>query len=173
VPTAFEGGWLMLLYTELVVVGPDVPHPEAESFWPALWEGDDFDSDGDFYYDGIGGRWTTLALRTKVPGAAHSVLEVYTFRQQRLYETGLESVDRLGRTLADVKAGRWADNATIAAMTDVAVTSLSIQTSLMEHYRAYLESVEMFLAHSGGVTVGRFELDAEGFRDTFLRVAGD
>ncbi|WP_315094451.1 hypothetical protein [uncultured Cellulomonas sp.] len=163
----------MLLYTELVVVAPDVPHPDAESFWPALWESGDLDSDGDFYYDGIDGRWTTLELRTKVPGAADSVLEVYTFRERRLFETGLESVARLGRTLDDVKAGRWAENATIAAMTDVAVTSLSIRTTSTEHYRAYLESVEMFLTHSGGVTVGRFELDADGFRDTFLRAAGD
>lgn len=100
------------------------------------------------------------------------MLEVYTFRQQPLYETGLESVAQLGRTLTDVRAGRWANNATIAAMTDVAVTSLSIQTTLMERYRAYLGSVEMFLAHSGGVTVGRFELDAAGFRDKFLRAAG-
>ncbi|QHT56704.1 hypothetical protein GXP71_11865 [Cellulomonas sp. H30R-01] len=163
----------MLLYTELVVVAPDVAHPEAEAFWPAVWESEDFDSDGDFYYDGIDGRWTTLELRTKVAGSAPSVLEVYTFRERRLYGTGLESVARLERTLDDVKAGRWADNPAVAAMTEVAVTSLAVQTTSTEHYRAYLEAVEMFLAHAGGTTVGRFELDAAAFHERFLRATDD
>jgi|GEM_PF-840164 len=161
----------MLLFTELVVVAPDGPHPDAESFWPSVWAGEEFDSDGDFYYDGIDGRWTMLELRTKVAGAADSVLEVYTFRERRNYDPGLDDVARLERTLDDVKAGRWADDATISAMTEVAVTSLTVRTTSTDHYREYLESVAMFLDHSGGVTVGRLVLDAAGFRRTFLDAA--
>lgn len=158
----------MKLFTELVVVAPDSPHPAEEKFCPSFWEEEDFDSDGDYYYDGIEGRWTMLELRKKVPDSIDSYLEVYTFREERFYDPGLESVAKLERILDDVKAGRYANNETISAMKDIAVTSLSIQTALIDDYREYLETVEMFLAHSGGVTVGRFVLDAATFRKAFL-----
>jgi hypothetical protein len=158
----------MKLFTELLVVAPDSPHPSAEKFCPSFWEGEDFDSDGDFYYDGIDGRWTMLQLRKKISGSMDSYLEVYTFREQQFYDPGIESVATLERTLDDVKAGKYADNGTISAMKDIAVTSLTIQTRLIDDYREYLETVAMFLTHSGGVTVGRFELDADAFRHAFL-----
>lgn len=162
-------GWRrMKLFTEFLVVAPDSPHPTEEKFCPSFWEAQDFDSDGDFYYDGIDGRWTMLQLRRKVSGSVVSYLEVYTFRERRFYDPGIESVATLERTLDDVKAGRYTDNEAISAMRDIAVTSLTIQTVLIDDYREYLETVAMFLAHSGGVTVGRFELDVDGFRQEFL-----
>jgi hypothetical protein len=162
----------MRFFTELVVVGADSPHPSEDLFCPSFWSSDEFDSDGDFYYDGIDGRWTVLELRRTPAGVRGSSLEVYTFREQRFYEPGHGGVAVLARTLEDVRSGAYADDDRIAALAQVAVTSLSIETGSVEDYREYLETVAMFLEHSAGVTVGRFRLDATGFREAFLQDEG-
>ena len=45
----------MKLYTEFIVMHEDGPLPDEENFCPSFWQAEDFDSDGDYYYDNI--RW--------------------------------------------------------------------------------------------------------------------
>jgi len=158
----------MKFYTEFIVMHEDGPLPDEENFCPSFWQAEDFDSDGDYYYDNIDGRWTNLALTRRQPDGRNSILNVNTFREQRLYEPGTQEVEDLGRYIAYQKEGRYIHNQKISAMKNLAVTALAIQTFDLEDYREFLETVHFFLEYTKGIVVNFLDLDAASFKEEFL-----
>jgi hypothetical protein len=159
----------MKIYTEFIVMHEDLPMPGEENFCPTFWQAEDFDSDGDYYYDSIDGKWTNLVLTKRLAGDRNSVLRVNTFRQNRLYEPGIQEVADLQRYIDYKTEGRYGNNPRISAMTTLAVTSLAIDTFDLQDYREFLETVHFFLDFTKGVLVNPWELDAKAFREEFLR----
>lgn len=137
--------------------------PDVRSFCPSLWQSADHDAGGDYYYDGIEGRWSSLSLTTP-----RSSFVLGTFREKRLYDPGIAEVADLQRYIDYRNDGRYQTNPAIAAIQSVAVTSLTIETLDPGHYREFLESAASFLEHTGGRLVNLRELDAASFRAEFL-----
>jgi hypothetical protein len=162
----------MRFHSEFVVMHANDPMPDEQTFAPSFWEAEDFDSDGDFYAHGLEGRWTNLKLTKRRPDRNHSVLWVNTLREQRPYEPGTREVADLQRFFDYHDAGRYERVPALAGLTSRAVTSLAIETPDPADYREFLETVDAFLGHSGGVLVSPRELDRAQFRERFLEDAG-
>ncbi len=158
----------MKIFSEMIVIHEDVAMPEEQRFMPSFWATDDFDSDGDYYYDGIDGRWTTLRITQRLPDG-RSVLEVDTFREQRNYDPALQEAADLERYIVYWRAGRYQRAA--SHIQRPAVTSLRIETPHLADYREFLETVAFFLAHGNGIVANFKELDATRFRTEFLEPA--
>jgi hypothetical protein len=156
----------MKIFSEMIVLHEDVVMPSEESFMPSFWASDSFDSDGDYYYDNIDGRWTTLHLARRLRDDQVSVLEVGTFREQRKYDPAIQEVADLERYIGYWKAGRYARTA--PHIQTPAVTSLTIETHLVADYREFLEAVASFLAHTKGIVANFREIDAAKFIAEFL-----
>jgi len=88
----------MKYFTEFIIYHEDTPMPEENNFCPLLWKADDFDSDGDFYYDNIDNRWTQLELESKEPNELNTELCIYIYREHnRYYEPSLHDISDLRR----------------------------------------------------------------------------
>jgi hypothetical protein len=153
----------MKLYTEFDVLHGNDPMPGEETFCPSFWKADDFDSDGDFYADALEGRWTELNLTR-----GDSSLSVHTLREERPFEPGIQEVADLQRFIDYHRAGRYAHVPAVAELPSLAVTALAIATPDTADYREFLETVDQFLGHTGGVVVSPWEMDRDEFRAEFL-----
>jgi hypothetical protein len=151
----------MKIVSEMIVLHEDAAMPGEQTFVPSFWATDDFDSDGDYYYDGIDGRWTTLRIAKRTP-EGDSVFEVDTFREKREYDPGVQEVADLARYLEYWNAGRY--RVAAGHIVTPAVTWLRIETPHLADYREFLETVAAFLAHGRGIVVSFKELDAARFR---------
>jgi len=158
----------MKIYTEFIVMHEDGPMPDEDNFCPSFWKAEDFDSDGDYYYDNIEGKWTNLVLTRRLPDDRNSILHVDTFREKRFYEPGIQEAADLQRYLDYRKAGRYAANPVLSAVNSPAVTSIAIETFDLKDYREFLETVHFFLESTKGVIVNFKERDAASFREEFL-----
>jgi len=157
----------MKYYSEFVVMHADEPMPDELTFAPSFWKADDYDSEGDFYARGLGGRWSNLELTKRRPDGRDSVLSVNSLRENRPYDPGMQALD-LQRFLDYHDAGRYDDVPALADLPSRAVTSLAIDTPDPDDYREFLETVEAFLGHSGGVVVSPVEATQATFREEFL-----
>lgn len=158
----------MKIFSEFIVLHEDVPMPEEDRFCPNFWKAEDFDSEGDYYYNEIDGRWTVLELTRRVNGDDESTLRVYTFREQRSYEPSRQHIADLKRYIDYKAAGRYHYLPSIHAIKNAAVTSLIVETKQLADYREFLETVHFFLDHTKGVLVNYYDLDAAAFREEFL-----
>lgn len=158
----------MKIFSEMIIIHEDVAMPKEERFMPSFWTADDFDSDGDYYYDGIDGRWTTLRITKRLPDG-QSVLEVDTFREKRNYDPAIQEAADLERYIVYWRAGRYQRAA--PHIQSPAVTSLRIETRHLADYREFLETVAFFLAHGNGIVANFKELDAARFHTEFLEPA--
>jgi hypothetical protein len=158
----------MKIYTEFIVMHEDEPMPGEDNFCPSFWQAEDFDSDGDYYYHNIEGKWTNLALTKRLPNDRNSVLKVNTFREERLYDPGIQEVADLQRYIDYKKEGRYSNNPKISAMNNLAITSLTIETFDLNDYQEFLKTVHFFLDYTKGVIVNVRDLDAASFKEEFL-----
>jgi hypothetical protein len=159
----------MRFFTEFVVLHEDGPMPEAETLCPSFWAGEDFDSDGDFYANGIAGRWTHLELTRRESGQFRSQLVVRTYyANNRLYEPAHLETHDLKRYIDYKDQGRFDGVPRVGAIQSPAVTSLSLETIALDDYGEFLGTVHAFLQRANGVLVNVRDLDAAGFRLEFL-----
>jgi hypothetical protein len=160
----------MRIFSEFIVLHEDGPMPEPEQFCPSFWRAEHTDSDGDYYYDGIAGRWTDLQITREQPrGSDRARLTVKTYyANNRLYEPGDANTDDLRRFLDYLARGRFRAVPAVTAIRSPAVTEIRLETLDFADYREFLESVHGFLVHSHGVVVNIGDLDAAGFRAEFL-----
>jgi hypothetical protein len=156
----------MKIFSEFVVLHEDGPMPSEDRFCPSFWAAEDFDSDGDYYYKEIEGRWTTLQIKKRLPGDRNSLLEVCTFRENRKYDPAVLEVADLQRYIDYWAAGRYRERA--GGIQSPAVTWLRIETFLIADYREFLATVHFFLEYTKGILVSFKELNAQQFRDEFL-----
>jgi len=156
------------IYTEFVVLHDDVPMPDEEAFCPSFWQADDFDSDGDFYATGLGGRWSDLTLRKRVPDGPDSVLTVQVLREARDYPPGLRESHELERFFDHRRAGRYDHLPFVKPGADLAVTALATETGNLPDYREFLQTVNMFLSHTHGHVISPWERDQHSFTTEFL-----
>ena len=155
----------MRLFSEFIVLYEDGPMPEAESLCPSIWKGEDFDSEGDFYAQGIAGRWSYLELARR--GASWLTVRTY-YANNRPYEPAQLETHDLKRYLEYREQGRFYALPAIAAIRSPAVTSLSLETLSIDDYREFLETVHAFLQRSRGILVNVRDLDASQFHAEFL-----
>jgi len=158
----------MKIYTEFIVMHEDGPMPNEDYFCPSFWQSEDFDSDGDYYYDNIEERWTNLELTKRRANDKDTVLNVNSFREKRNYDPGIQEVADLQRYIDYKKDGRYFNNSAILAMKNLAITSLTIETVDLKDYQEFLETVHFFLEYTKGFVVNLWELDAASFQKEFL-----
>ncbi len=158
----------MKIYTEFIVLHEDEPMPNEDNFCPSFWQSEDFDSDGDYYYDNIQGKWTHLKLTKRMPDDKNSSLNVNTFREERKYDPGIQEVADLQRYIDYKKDGRYLNNPVISTMNSIAITSLAIETFNLKDYQEFLKTVHFFLEYMKGFIVNLWELDATSFQKEFL-----
>ncbi|MCG8421207.1 MAG: hypothetical protein MJE77_25070 [Proteobacteria bacterium] len=160
----------MRLYTEFIVLYEDMPMPTEEMFCPSFWKADDFDAGGDYYAEGIDGRWTHLELTRRQKGAPESTLGVYTHREKNIIESGLQETADLQRYIDYKTQGRYRYEEPLAQIQSLAVTSLCFDTPSVEDYREFLTTVHNFLLATKGQIINYSEiLDAELFAERFLQ----
>lgn len=158
----------MKFYTEFIVMHADEPMPDEETFCPSFWKAEDFDSDGDFYADALGGRWTYLRLTKNRPDGRESVLWVHGLKENMSYTPGRQQALDLRRFVDYHKAGRYSNQPALAELPSLAVTLLAIETTDPADYREFLETVAGFIGSMGGMLVSPWELDEAEFRQEFL-----
>lgn len=158
----------MKIYSEFIVLHEDGPMPAEENFCPSFWQAPSFDADGDYYYDGIDGRWTNLQITKELDGGAKSTLRVDTYREHRLYDPSILEVADLQRYIDYVHNGRYQANQQITALNSLAVTSLIIETGTLQDYAEYLKTIHFFLVYTQGIVVSPREMDADAFQVEFL-----
>lgn len=158
----------MQIYTEFIVLYADRAMPSEEKFCPSFWQAENSRHEGDYYYDNIDGRWTTLELTKVYDGGQESTLEMDILRTKRLYEpASLEAAD-LGRFFDYRREGRYDRHGAIKVAEVLATASLAVLASNSEDYREYLHTVGFFLDYTSGILVNHMEHDGASFRKCFL-----
>ncbi len=165
----------MRFYSEFIVLYEDQPMPPVEELCPSLWAAADFDADGDYYAEGIDGRWTDLEVRRREPGRPRTVLGVHTHRERGPYTSGLTDTVDLQRYIDYRNDGRYDhDDEGVRDIQTAAVTMLCLDSSSVEDYREFLETVRHFLEQTGGTLVNCGQLlDAAGFAEHYLTPESD
>lgn len=158
----------MRIYTEFIVVYEEQALPSEETFCPSFWTAEDFDAEGNYYFNDTKGLWTELAITRKEAGKPESTLTVYTHRPGSIFQSSLLEVQDLGRYLGYLQDGRYEDSPADGIAKPV-LTALAIDALSAEDYREFLDTVHQFLATTGGAILNYPEvLDADAFRASFL-----
>lgn len=161
----------MKIFTEFTVLYPDQPMPVEERFCPSFWEGEDVEAEGNYYFEGIDGRWTDLELSNKVDGQLLSTLTVHSHRSEGPFDSSHEKALDLQRYLDYHTEGRY-QNEPPQDWKNLAVTTLIFETISEADYKEFLGTVQDFLEATGGITVNtNVWMDAEAFRKSFLPTA--
>jgi hypothetical protein len=161
----------MKITAEFIVLHDDGPMPEEDKFCPSFWQSKKFDSDGDYYYENIDGRWTNLEMTKLESNDKNSMLVVNTYREKnRNYEPATYEIADLKRYVDYKLEGRYLSDAVINGIRNLSVTSLFFETYNLEDYQEFLKTVHFFLGYSKGVLVNFNHLDASSFYTEFLGV---
>ncbi|MBU2713082.1 hypothetical protein [Zooshikella harenae] len=159
----------MKIATEFIILHEDGEMPKEEQFCPSLWLGDDYDSDGDYYYDHIDGRWTSLLIKKKEENEKNTVLEVSVYREKnRDYDPSVLEVDDLKRFITYRNNGRYSMNSEICSISNLCITSIRFETHSIMHYQEFLSTVFFFLNYTRGILINFDELNADGFKRKFI-----
>ncbi|MBU6951274.1 hypothetical protein [Hahella sp. HN01] len=159
----------MKIATEFIVLHKDQKMPEEEMFCASLWRADDTDSDGDYYYYNINGRWTSLSITKREPDGKESSLSVSVYWEfDRLYEPAILEDDDLKRFIDYKHQGRYADVKAISDIEKLGVTSLSFETYSLVDYEEFLRTVYFYLDYTKGILVNFKGFNAERFKEEFL-----
>ena len=159
----------MKIATEFLILHEDGVMPPEEKFCPSLWRHEDSEIDGDYYYDGIDGRWTSLSISIDAEEHKDTVLDINVYRQNnRNYEPSICEADDLKRYIQYRREGRYVGNATISKIKNMCITSMCIETYSVDRYDEFLRTVLFFLDFSGGILVNYGELDALSFKQEFI-----
>jgi hypothetical protein len=159
----------MKIITEFIVLHEDFKMPDEEKFCPSFWGSEDYDSDGDYYYDNINGRWTNLEIAKRQLDGKESSLKVNVYWEfDRLYEPSLLEADDLKRFIDYTRQGRYSDNEVISGIERLGVTSFSFETHSLVDYEEFLCTVYFYLNYTKGILVNFKDLDAIGFKHEFL-----
>ena len=160
----------MKIFTELIVFHQDMPMPEEGKFCPALWAAEDFDSDGDYYYDNIEGRWTQLEIVTRYKDGRNSKLEIDIYRENNQNYKPRFEAELLAQYIQLQEQGYFDLSEGVGAIKNAAVASFKFETFRTEHYQDFLNSVHYFLDYSKGYIVNNgMCLSAGEFAEDFLR----
>jgi hypothetical protein len=159
----------MKFFSEVIVLYDDVDMPSESKFCPSFWQAERFDSDGDYYWDGMSARWTSLKLSKIYKDDSESSFELNVYREKnREFEPGVEEVNDLARYVGYKDEGRYARVDKINNAGNLCVASLSIMTGTVEDYREYLEATHFFLIHTSGIAANLCGFDAKMFAAEFL-----
>ncbi len=159
----------MKYFTEFIIYHEDIPMPEETKLCPLLWKADDFDSDGDFYYDNIDKRWTHLELESKELDELNSKLYIYVYREHNRHYDSSPDTMKLRRYIEYKIQGEYNYNVIISKIKNPAIASFQFETFKNTHYLDFLKTVYFFLKHSNGslVNSGMYH-NAEQFAQDFL-----
>jgi hypothetical protein len=159
----------MKIVTEFLVLHEDGEMPNEEKLCPSIWQDESMDSEGDYYYDSIDGRWTHLTVSRVLTNGKKSILEVNTYREKnRNYDPGICEVDDLKRYIQYRNEGRYDSNSNINGIKDLCITSLSFETYDLEGYEEFLKTVYYFLNYTAGIIVNHKEMDAASFKSEYF-----
>ena len=155
---------------QIIVLYDHVDMPSEKMFCPSFWAAEDFDSDGDFYYEGVEKFWTKLELEKKYSENDSSLFSIDVWRERnRLYDPGTSEVADLARYVDYRDEGRYFDVHQIAEAKNLCVASLVIETRQVQDYREFLLSVYEFLRVTNGMTSNlSMNLDAGEFLNRFI-----
>ena len=161
----------MRIFTQFIILYENKPLPSAEKLCPMIWKSRNFDSEGDYYYyyNDMNGKWTILELINRENTNDKDIFSVYTYRTERLYESGTYNVSNLSTFLDFYKERVYDGIGLLKNIQNLAVTSISIETSDTNIYKNFLNSTYFLLSHVYGVIVNvGGGLNTSEFRDKFL-----
>lgn len=140
--------------------------PNEEKFCPSFWRAEEFEADGDYYYDNIKGQWTNIEITKRSSLSNDSTLG--SRQKNRNYEPSIQEVEDLRRYIDYKLEGRYSHDSLINEIEDICVISLCFETYNIEDYKEFLYSVYRFLNFSNGVLANWRELDALSFKKEFV-----
>jgi len=156
----------MRFFTEFIFLYENVELPDPTMFCKKIWKSENFDSDGDFYYENINNEWTELYLEDRIDD---TLFQMRVYREKSYYNLG-EDILFLNQFIEKyIKAGKYNWVEGIKKIKIPAVTSLRVETSNLEKYEDYLETCYLFLQHTSGILVSTGNLlEAKAFYDKFI-----
>lgn len=159
----------MKLFSEIIVLYDDKAMPEEDKFCPSFWQAERFDSDGDFYWDGLSACWTNLKLSKLYEGGEQSDFELNIYRERyRKFEPSIVEVEDLARYISYKSEGRYALKERINNAKNLCVASFFITTKRADDYLEYLKTVHFFLEYTDGIAANLYGFDAKTFSEEFL-----
>lgn len=140
---------MIKVFSEFVIMQEAKTLPEVKTFCKSIWESSNFDSEGDFYYDGINNEWTTLDLEDRVDSTK---FRLRIWREKKHYPPTIDII-RLESYLKFYKNGEYSWVKELNEIQSLMITSISIETSSMEKLEDFTKTCRDYLKYSQGVIV--------------------
>jgi hypothetical protein len=154
----------MKIFTQFIILHKNIGFPPEDDFCSFIRDSDNYDSDGDYYFTGIGDFWTNLELTSKDKGK-EAKFELSTYRENGYFQ--LDEYD-LKPYLERFRNNFYGPLEGISISDELAVTTLVFSTKNSELYEKFLETTHFFLGYSKGYILNYALLNAEGFKEEFL-----
>jgi hypothetical protein len=157
----------MKTFTEFNIIQEDVSLPEVETFCPFIWESDNFDVDGDYYYDCYPlKQWAELNLTTNYKDEANSIFSLNVLRRTNLLTPSPEVME-LNRFFSYIDNERYIDHPLISKIEKPVLGLIQFETHSIDHYQHFLETVAMYLKHTKGIVLNYLNCDYNKFIKKF------
>ena len=154
----------MLIFSEFVIIPPNLPFPVPESFMKT-WNAAQFiDIDGDYYVEGIEDYWTTLEIKCKEVEYAGR-FQLFTYRENHPYPFPLIEQEDLKIHIEHFRDKDYGNLKGIESDKPLATSYLSISTPNIEIYMDFLATVAGFLEVVKGYVVNYKFLDSGEFKN--------
>ncbi len=154
----------MKIFTEFIVLHKNIGFPDVDNFCPFIKESEQWDSDGDYYFNEIGDHWTNYELSTNIP-EKEARFEISTYRENGVFQ--LDEYD-LKHYLELYRNNFYGALKGLSLNNELAVTILVFSTKNSEFYTKFLETTHFFLDYSKGYLLNYGLLNAEDFKEEFL-----
>lgn len=155
----------MKFFCEMIVLFDDIKMPDEKQFMPSLWECDDIDSDGDYYWDNMNSCWTHLSLSKN---DKNTEFKLNIFREKREFDPSIVEVADLSRYIDYKLEGRYDLFKNIHNAANLCVASFVIETIDSNVYLEYLKTIYEFLKYTNGITANYYDFNAEGFCERLM-----
>ena len=162
---------LIVIFSDIIILfGAMEKMPRANFFCPQFWEGEDFDSEGDFYWQGMEDIWTDLRLTRRCEDGNQSEFSVGIYREREhmgMLDALPTEVRDLSRFVGYRNEGRYSHIKSISESDYINVASFKILTPSLKDYNIFIDTVYAFLVYSQGVAENCYESDASEFSELF------
>lgn len=157
----------MKIFSELIILHPNTPFPEPETFMTDWINGHEYEMNGDYYVEGLRDKWTTLEIKCKEPNH-QGIFKLLCHRENHPYPYPLVEQEDLFNYIQHFRNGSYGEMPHIPKDEPLAATILSISTPHLAIYHQFLQSVHEFLRTTQGCVLNYQLLDHAEFYQEFL-----
>lgn len=157
----------MKIFTEFNIIHEDVSLPAVEKFCPFIWESDNFDVDGNYYFDCYPSkRWSELHLTTNYEDGKNSIFSLDILRRTNILTPSPEVME-LNRFFSYMDDGKYVNHPSISKIENPILSLIQFETYKTKHYEAFLYTVAMYLKHTQGNVLNYLNCDYDKFIQKF------